>query len=362
MINNTNAGKKRTFLPVRMSRLYYPRGCDWSYSHHASLGAFRGKLYAMWSNGMTNEDHPGQRVLFSVSEDGENWSEPKLLMSPCPEEAVLTAGGFYDNGEKLIAYAGYYRYSDAHVFELGHESRDVTLLCITTEDGSCWSEPQDLQIPIVPNHGPQKAANGRLIISGNAMFPYSDDPSGLKGWNLTGVSPFPWEPLYDDCEGIGIRAAYCKQKAVCEGSFFRTDDGILHMLLRTAEKRLAVSESEDNGSTWSDIRDTGFVDSGAKFHCGRLPDGRFYIVGNPDPDKPRCPLVISTSKNGIDFDREYIVDDRMSAPRIRGYGKGGVFGYPHSLIVGDTLFIICSHNKEDIHVYRIPLKDLEESE
>lgn len=359
MINNSSGATIRTVLPKKLSKVYYPRGCDWSYSHHAALGYFKGTFFAMWSNGMVNEDHPGQRVLYSISHDGENWSTAEVLMNPEPEEAVLTSAGFYDNGEKIIAYAGFYEYEDPHVFQLGHGNKNVTLICRESDDGINWSPIQDLKIPIVPNHGPQKTADGRLIISGNMMFPYSDETDGIHGWKLTGISPFPWEPLFDDCQGIGIRAEYFKQKAVCEGSFYQTDDKVLHMLLRTGEKMLALSESYDNGTTWSEIKDTEFSDCSSKFHCGRLPDGRYYIVGNPDPAGNRCPLVISTSRDGITFDREYVVDGKWSKPRINGYGKGGIFGYPHSMIVDRTMYIICSENKEDVNVYRVDLSDLE---
>ncbi len=358
MITNVTEKTVRRVLPKKLSKVYYPRGCDWSYSHHASLGYYKGRIYAMWSNGMVNEDHPGQRVLYSTSEDGIQWTTPEVLIKPEPEEAVLTAAGFYDNGEKLIAYAGYYEYMDAHVFELGQGNKNVTLVCRESSDGENWSDTRDLKIPIVPNHGPQKTSSGRLIISGNMMFPYSDEADGLSGWKLTGISPFPWEPLFDDCQGIAVRAKYFNERAVCEGSFFETDDKVLHMLLRTEGKTLALSESYDNGTTWTEIKQTDFTDCGGKFHCGRLPDGRFYVVGNPDPAGARCPLVISTSEDGITFDREYVVDGRWSKPRIRGYGKGGIFGYPHSIMIGNTMYIICSENKEDVNVYRVEVSDL----
>ena len=358
MITNATEKTIRRILPKELTKVYYPRGCDWAYSHHASLGYYKNRFYAMWSNGMANEDHPGQRVLYSISEDGVRWTTPAVLFRPEPEEAILTAAGFYDNGEKLIAYAGSYEYSDAHVFELGQGSKNVTLICKETDDGEVWSETRDLKIPIVPNHGPERTSTGRLIISGNMMFPYSDESDGVNGWQLTGIAPFPWEPLFDDSEGIGIRARYFGQRAVCEGSFYETDDKVLHMLLRTDGKTLALSESHDNGETWSEIKETAFSDCGSKFHCGRLPDGRFYIIGNPDPAGIRCPLVISTSEDGVVFDREYVVDGRWSSARINGYGKGGIFGYPHSILVGDTMYIICSENKEDVNVYRAALCDL----
>ena len=190
------------------------------------------------------------------------------------------------------------------------------------------------------------------------MFPYTDDPKGETGWTLTGSPPFPYEPLYDDSEGFELRAKKYNKEWACEGSFFQTDDGVLHMLQRTGKHRLLVTESHDNGETWSESVPTQFSDCGSKFHCGRLPDGRFYIVSNPDAVSGRCPLVLSISKDGEDFDQEWIIDDEVRPLRIPGLYKGGIYGYPHSLIYGDSIYIICSINKEDVHVYRVLLADL----
>ena len=100
--------------------------------------------------------------------------------------------------------------------------------------------------------------------------------------------------------------------ALCEGSFYQTDDGVLHMLLRNTARgndcRLWLTESRDNGATWSTPVETDFSDTNAKFHFGRLPDGRFYYVGNP-VGGGRTPLVLSLSRDGVRFDQHFILGD-----------------------------------------------------
>ena len=73
---------------------------------------------------------------------------------------------------------------------------------------------------------------------------------------------------------------------------------------------------------------------------------------------PRCPLVLSTSWDGEDFDREYVIDDRIVPKRFEGRCKRGIYGYPHSILEGDRMYVICSVYKEDIHVYAVDLNDL----
>ena len=55
----------RAKLPVERVELYRPEHA-WTYSHHASSTFYKGRFYAIWSNGREHEDYPGQRVLIAV--------------------------------------------------------------------------------------------------------------------------------------------------------------------------------------------------------------------------------------------------------------------------------------------------------
>ena len=154
-------------------------------------------------------------------------------------------------------------------------------------------------VPVVPNHPPQATACGRLILSGNISFPYTDDAAGLDGWVMTGIygDAFAGRTLRDDPDSIHMvtPANGWECTMICEGSFYETDDRVLHMLLRSCTDRLWVSESRDGGEHWSNPQPTDFSNDSSKFHCGQLPDGRYYTVSSPCTDRPgaRCPLVLS---------------------------------------------------------------------
>jgi hypothetical protein len=149
--------------------------------------------------------------------------------------------------------------------------------------------------------------------------------------------------------------------ALCEGSFYQTDDRVLHMLLRNAGRpqgyRLWLTESRDDGATWSAPVETAFSDTNAKFRFGRLPDGRFYYVGNP-VGSGRTPLVLSLSRDGVRFDQHYILGDEDYERRQPGRGKNGEYGYPHSLVHNGCLHVIISRQKEAVQVLRVALSDL----
>ena len=83
---------------------------------------------------------------------------------------VLTAAGFHQYHDTLIAYYGEYTVN----------RRQTHLWAKTSTDGEQWSEPIDMHVAVNPNHGPQPVKNGRLIISGNFTFPYTDDRKRIE--------------------------------------------------------------------------------------------------------------------------------------------------------------------------------------
>ena len=344
--------------PAMETAWVYRPEAEWTYSHHQSLAWFKGRYHAIWSNGRANEDDRGQRVLWSTSADFIHWTVPRPLAVPDRDgtggERVLTAAGFHEHDGTLVAYFGNY----------GHHKETTRLQAVTTADGEHWSEVLDIGIPVNPNHGPQRTASGRLIICGNISFPWTDDPAGLSGWHMAGIYPRELDfTIKDDPSSFhDVATLRGWPVGLCEGSFYQTDDRVLRMLLRSTGRphdgRLWLSESRDDGATWSAPVPTAFSDTNAKFHFGRLPDGRFYYVGNP-VGSGRTPLVLSLSRDGERFDRHYILGDTPYARRQPGLHKGGEYGYPHTLVREGFLHVIVSRQKEAVEVLRVRLSTLE---
>lgn len=356
-------------LEVRRRWVYKPAGA-WSYSHHPHLGVFGGTLFAIWSNGLANEDDCGQRILISRTADLERWSAPVPLLTPGEwrsEHGVLTAGGLHAHAGGLTAFAGYFEYDHARFRSTRRPPTDNYhcrrgLIALASRDGEYWEPPLDLGIPFVPNHGPQRTASGRLILSGGISFPHSMQEDGLGGWSVSAIVPPELLARYGDDSAAfePVRQAMGWPAMLCEGAFYQTDDGVLHMLLRSNTERLWVTESVDDGESWSRPVPTGFSDNRTKFHFGRLPDGRFYYVGNPDPARPgaRASLVVSTSADGVSFDRHWVIADDPYTRRYDGLHKLGQYGYPHSAVFGDRLCVAVSRMKEALEVIDFPLAAL----
>ena len=70
-------------------------------------------------------------------------------------------------------------------------------------------------------------------------------------------------------------------------------------------------------------------------------------------------LAISLSDDGLNFDRCAVI--RFISPRLRqkGKAKGHGYAYPHSVVMGDDLWLIYSVNKEDIEVCQLSIEEIE---
>ena len=354
--NNYSIEKNIPRLTIQRKIIFSP--CDdWLYAHHPSIANFRGKLVAIWSNGIKDEDSPGQRVLFAVADNFENWTKPAVLAEPSATRDtlnVLTAAGLYVYKDTLVAYYGEYekRRTNTHLWAK------------YSLDAIHWSKPIDMHLPLIPNHGPEALQNGRLIISGNFSFPYTDVKDGLSGWKMGSFYP-PELYVQDNSATFYAPAKKLGLPPLCEGSFYQTDDGITHMLLRVTgtgwKGKLWLTDSKDNGATWSKPVETPFTDNDSKFHFGRLPDKRFYYVGIPDTlhHYDRTPLVLALSKDGRYFNKNYIIADEPYALKKPGLWKGGQYGYPHTMIYQGYFYVIVSRQKESIEVLRFKTNELD---
>ena len=344
-----------------------------AYSHQAQLTSLDGRLYLSWSLGVHGEEEPSQIVVFSASDDrGDTWSEPATIVGVQPgayADRLACSSGIRVHGGRLTAYVAEWEY-DAPALDAGgrlqvgnheHHLGTRTRAAVSTDGGRSWAQPVDVMPRIASYHPPSSTTSGRLILPGHVTFPYTDDPAGLSGWIYAGLAGLPAD-FVDDTMGWDYgREARDDPRVFNEGSFFQTDDGVIHMMLRSESDRLWVTESRDDGETWSEPLMTGYTDGICRPHFGRLDDGRFFGLGTPDPSNPwaRTPAVLALSEDGVVFDRHFTVGDEPERPpRTPGRGKRGRYGYPYLHVMDGTAFVAYSVAKEDIAVARFPLADL----
>ncbi len=339
-----------------------------AYNHHSRLFLHRGRFYAMWSNHRYGEDGPGQRVLWSWSDDGIAWQPwAELYPSPVPMRPsdepgfVLTAGGWYVVGDRLFALASAnvvtgFENSDrtefqplpdrAHPFRRregrSRLAREVlsdgslgNVFCL----GSLPPEAAELAFPVAPQDDVRFAAFAEGI---RDQFPRRRLPQGIDSNRL------------------------------CEATFYQAKDGRQVVLLRDDcySHRLYMSVSDD-GREWPVAYPTDIPDSPSLSATVALDNGTVLLIGNQmapafdNPGKPshygRDPLMVSVSEDGYRFTRAYALrcgQQEWHVPRTEVLGRGGGGQYPSVLVRDGYLYVLYSMGKEDIWLSRVPLAAL----
>ena len=365
--NHYTLGMERPKLAVDTHVAFLPTE-EWNYAHHPYITRFKGRFFLCCSSGHNNEDDVGQRVVFMGSDDFVHWDEAQVLAVPTePDNAVLIPSGFYNRGDSLICYYLKFIYAPEVLRPDGHRrmgSAGRTFLGTfykITEDGRTWTEER--RLPCFGGNMPVRTLpSGRLISCGGRNQAYTDNPDGIHGWHLTEVCPAGYgnkpEDVREDDDMPGLVSD--THVSLCEGSFIRQDSGRLWLYLRSATPWLWACYSDDEGETWSLPEQTSFTDNRTKFFMDRLPDGRYYYVGTPDPFPPRTRhvLALSFSDDGLDWTKHYLLADAQYKGRYPGIDKNGVYGYPCVMVEGNEMYIAVSVNKEMIAVMHTDLAKL----
>lgn len=317
------------------------------FSNGVCMAGFNGALYCMWQSSKEYEDSPDTWVAYSRStDDGKTWSRP-MVLAESPEVGSVSSGGWLVNDKELVAYI--------NVWNESH--KEGYTVYKTSKDGLKWSKERPVlmadgtPMQAVIEQDPHVLSTGRIINAahfhpGLQAYPiYTDDKSGKAGWHKAQFTP---KKKNDD------------QSCELEPSSFVCADGAIVMLFRDQSStfRKLAAVSKDNGETWSTSFLTNIPDSRSKQCAGNLPDGRVYFVSNPVQNKFRYPLVITLSKDGKVFDEAYILHTFGELPEIRysGRAKRKGYSYPKSCIIGDSLYIGYSVNKEKVQYTKIPIK------
>jgi predicted neuraminidase len=241
----------------------------------------------------------------------------------------------------------------------------------SNDNGLTWSDPFELVPGDRGGRGPVK--NQPLVLDdGTWLAPGSKeswadeaggewdcfvDVSSDSGTTWTEVPvPLDHEPL----AGPGI----------IQPALWAEEDRV-YLLARSSEGSAYRSVSTDAGRTWSPAVGSNLPNNNSGLDVSRLPSGNLVCVHNPValPWGPRCPLVISVSKdNAVTWRTVHILED--CPPEAQGRlvpGEKGVqasgageFSYPTVSLAGDHLFVSYTWQRRAIVVVATPLAALEE--
>lgn len=360
---------------VKTTELLHATPETGTFNLHGYLTYYKGVLFACWDSQARDENTSGQHGVFRYStDDGETWSDLKSLFPSLADNVPAseteqpnpfqTSQGFVKIADRLYVVTcvdkalneKVYRYNEVSRIRIGFLAREVR--ADGTPGDIFWLS--DTTPEPEPGYPAYPAGDPVLVAKINAYFkepanllqllfrprehPDSDDDHRMTEptppWRLDDGT---WVRLYRDAGSI-----HAKNRAELEAS---------------KSRRNYAAFSFDDGKTWTTPTWTSFPDSCARSNAGKLPDGQVYVINNiltmPPSKGGRSMLAISLSRDGLNFDRMAVIQFVAPPQRYQGKAKrSNGFQYPHSIVVGEYLWVIYSVNKEDMEVARIPLSEL----
>lgn len=231
-------------------------------------------LYATTEfSGSSSDFAKAQIIAVESSDDGRTWSEPRVLQENIGQNNVMSVTlKRLDPNAVFDGPIGFFHLvknsmTDLHVY-----------LRISNDEGATFGEP----IHVTPTPGYHVLNNDRITVlpSGRIIAPVSSTENVDKGGHFT-CSCFisddggkTWRQSKDTID-------YGKRGAM-EPEVIQLKDGRLLMHIRTQLGHIAVSESKDDGETWSEAKSWGVTAPEAPSTLRRIPStGDLLLVWNP---------------------------------------------------------------------------------
>ena len=82
------------------------------------------------------------------------------------------------------------------------------------------------------------------------------------------------------------------------------------------------------------------------------------MVGDYIRHYKRYPLVLTLSEDGKIFDQAYAICAEPTVPRFEVGGSSDGYQYPDAVVIGDSLWVIYSVNKQDISISKLNWREL----
>eukprot|EP01084_Bolivina_argentea_P035973 66582_1 len=382
-------------------------GISGAYNHAVMIGYHNGIFTVLWKNGKQNEDQNGQRILYSQSQNGKDWTSANIffhnISTPYQPTAMFVGPPIIINGRQYVgASPGEVNHSltaQGSQFCLYPQPINPRNCGPASEKGIIGQENNTLLmreiLPGIGNLGKifwatytapiefQAATKAFEIPTLTDMDKQTQNDIGLLTKQMDGF-----------CDGENNDNETLKCEVVQNGVKNYRDineslgiaNELSHYILpsksgdillyrsSSSEHRFYVSlrNISSNGNkkvfgNWSKVMMTDIPDVNSNLNCGTLPNNKIYLLSNPVYNqKGRNPLTIGTSKDGYNFDKVGIIMSctelsSTSTCEARNTGNKDGPAYPQGTTVVSPapsdvqgFWVAASNNKEDIWVTHVP--------
>lgn len=308
-------------------------------SHASTIVQLRnGDLLAAWFGG--SGEGQSDVAIWSAQHTAAGWSKPVELARES-HIACWNPVLFHSADGRLWLY---YKYGPA-------PSDWVAARRFSLDEGRTWSPVEHLPAGLL---GPIRAkplvlANG-VIVSGTSVEAYHTwsiwvERSTDNGVTWATIGPIP---LAADI-AANARAPDTTHHGLIQPSVVRLGERHLRLYARSTEDiaRICVSDSFDDGLTWSAAHRLSLPNPNSGIDAVGLRDGRVVLVYN-DTTTGRSPLNVAVSRDGEHFKNFKTLE-----------AEPGEYSYPAIIQeAGGDLDITYTWNRKSIAYVHIPLSDV----
>lgn len=331
----------------------YAENEEYHFLHGVSIDRYQGKWYATFAYNNGDENTVTEVIRGKTSMNGHGWKDAFCLPATPQKYANSHSVFAQHNGELWLLGPHFMGLGPTPHTLKGYPSIWFQQLFLegwkynTTKDS--WTSVGRIGDDFWPLQPPEKMENGSYIMAGideywRACVAVSDGDDFTR-WRVHKLEL--QEEVFTE-PGIWVRGH--KVCMVMRNESYRSDDGFYHAM---------VAVSDDDGESFSEVMESNLPMNTTKPFCGRLNDGRPYLIFNYSPksaqDRSRLLLGIG-EKNSFAIRRVYVVDE----------WDGGL-SYPYAGQFDDRLIVVYSAkspgaprgNYNDAKMAQIPIEVLD---
>lgn len=289
-----------------------------------------GNFLVAWFGG-THEGHDDVGIYLSEGKPGA-WTAPVEVFK-LREDAHWNPVLFQTKDGNIHIY-----------FKVGKEIGTwETWHSVSGNQGKDWSEPVELIAGDRGGRGPVRSKP--IYLSDGSILAGASNEDGP--WNVfTDKSTddgYTWQSsgyLALDREGF-------KGKGVIQPTLWESEEGRVHMLVRSTNDRIYRADSEDYGVTWGALYDAGLPNPSSAIDLARLDEQTLILLYNPTTratgNRSYLHAALS-SDNGKTWPKYVVIEAEENA------GEG--FAYPAVICDADHVYVTYTVKRRNIKFWQ----------